>query len=108
MSPRDVPSFDEPLPAGAIPTTDLEYWAALGQAERVAEVLATAPDPNIRGVGGYTAAHAAAENGHLEVLRLLVTRGADVCAQLDTGETPLALATGHPDVVVYLQSVGAR
>ncbi len=108
VSPRGVPPGDQPLPAGAMPATDLEYWAALGQADRVAEALAANPDPSVRGVGGYTAAHAAAENGHLEVLELLVARGADVNARLDTGETPLALASGHPEVVTYLRSVGAR
>jgi uncharacterized protein len=100
--------MDDGLPPGAIPCTDLEYWAALGDLERVSEALAANPDVNIRGVGGHTAAHAAAENGHMEVLRFLVVHGADINARLNTGETPLTLGSGHPQVVAYLRSLGAE
>lgn len=97
------------LPPGAIPATDLEYWASLGNLDRVREVLAANPDPNVRGVGGYTAMHAAAENGHLRVIRFLVENGADVNARLDTGETPLDLVekSGPSETASLLRSLGA-
>jgi ankyrin repeat protein len=90
-----------------IPATKLEYWASLGRLDEVTAALAANPDVNIRGVGGYTAMHAAAENGHLEVLRFLVERGAAISPRVDTGETPLDLASGHPEIVAYLRSLMA-
>lgn len=109
VSPRDAPPADEPLPAGAIPATDLEYWAALGNLDRVAEVLAANPDVNIRGVGGITALHAAAENGHVEVIRLLAARGADLSPRVESGETPLELAelAGQHAAAELLRLLGA-
>lgn len=41
-------------------------------------------DPN-----GYTAIHAAASYGHIELLRLLIERGGDVNIQDNEGDTPL-------------------
>jgi hypothetical protein len=109
VSPSAIPARDEPLPPGAIPCTDLEYWASLGNLQRVAEALAANPDVNIRGVGGYTAMHAAAENGHQGVIRFLAARGADLSPRLDSGETPLALAelAGQHEAAALLRSLGA-
>lgn len=97
------------LPPGAIPATDLEYWASLGNLDRVREALAANPDLNIRGVGGYTAMHAAVENGHLHVIRFLAENGADLNARLDTGETPLDLVGegGPSETATLLRSLGA-
>lgn len=110
VSPREAPAPDQPLPPGAIPATDLEYWAALGDLDRVAAALAANPDANIRGVGGYTAMHAAAENGHLTVIRLLAARGADLSLGVESGETPLDLAesAGQHAAAELLRSLGAR
>lgn len=94
----------------SIPATDLEYWASLGNLPRVRAVLESNPDMNIKGVGGYTAVHAAAENGHLAMLRLLIERGADLSPRLDSGQTPLDLATqaGQKPTADLLRSLGAR
>jgi uncharacterized protein len=89
-----------------IEANELEYWASLGNRKRVEEALARNPDVNIRGAGGYTAMHAAAENGHLEVLRLLIARGGAVNARTDDGRTPLDLGAGYPEIVAFLRSVG--
>jgi hypothetical protein len=63
-----------------------------------------------RGVGEYTAMHGAAENGLLEIVRLLAERGAGLRARADTGETPLALAeaAGQHAAVALLLSLGAK
>ena len=93
-----------------IEATELEYWASLGRLEQVAAALAANPDVNIRGVGGSTAMHAAAENGHLEVIRFLASRGADLNPRVESGETPLDLAqlAGQHAAVELLRSLGAR
>lgn len=110
LIPRMLEPHDCPLEAGSIPATDLEYWAALGRLKNVAEALAENPDANIRGVGGYTAMHAAALNGHVDVIQFLVSRGAWLNPQLDTGETPLVLAqmAEQHTVVSLLLSLGAQ
>ena len=93
-----------------IEATSLEYWASLGQLERVAEALKANPDVNIRGSGGYTAMHAAAENGHVAVIRFLVDHGAELSPEVESGETPLALAllADQQEAVELLRSMGGR
>ena len=105
MKPR---RFGEALQT--IEATAIEYWASLGHLERVAEALAAYPDANIRGVGGYTAMHAAAENGHVDVIRFLLDRGADLSPRLESGETPLDLArlAGQPAAVELLQDLPTK
>lgn len=45
--------------------------------------------PNSSDPNGYTAIHAAASYGHVELLRLLVQRGGDINVQDNEGDTPL-------------------
>jgi uncharacterized protein len=92
-----------------IKATKLEYWASLGRVERIADVLQTEPDVNIRGAGGYTAMHAAAENGHVAVIQFLADHGAELNPRVESGETPLALAlaAGQNEAVKLLHSLGA-
>ncbi len=98
------------LPEGAIAATSLEYWSSLGNLSRVVATLESNPDVNIRGEDGYTAMHAAAENGHLEVLRFLVGRGAELSPRVVTGETPLDLAVlaDQHQAADFLISIGAE
>lgn len=53
---------------------------------------------------GYTPLHAAAEQGHKEVVELLLANNADVSAKFSNGWTPLHLAAAHrrKDVVELL------
>jgi ankyrin repeat protein len=55
-----------------------------------------------------TALHVAASDGHLEVVKLLVARGANLNARNRDGATPLgvALLSGHKNVVSCLNEVG--
>jgi ankyrin repeat protein len=53
---------------------------------------------------GLTALHVAAEEGHLEVVRVLLAAGADASAKTQDGNTPLTLAQskGHTAVAALL------
>jgi len=53
-----------------------------------------------------TALHHAVK-GHLEVVKFLVSKGADVNARNDCGDTPLDLAR-RTEIVEYLNSLGAE
>ncbi len=75
-----------------IPATEVEYWASLGNVSKVRQAIAAGHDVNLRGENGYTALHAAAENGHLEVIQVLLDCGALIDARLDSGEMPADLA----------------
>jgi ankyrin repeat protein len=75
-----------------IPATEVEYWASLGNLAKVRQAIDSGHDVNLQGANCYTALHAAAENGHLDVIKLLLEHGARVEARLDNGETPLDLA----------------
>jgi ankyrin repeat protein len=54
---------------------ELVYWASLGDVEQVEQLLAEGIDPNQTDEEGYSALQAAAENDHLAVVKLLVSKG---------------------------------
>jgi len=58
---------------------------------------------------GSTPLHAAADEGHTDVVRLLISKGAEINAQNDEGATALhkALFWGHKSVVELLVASGA-
>lgn len=99
----DGPSLKDMIP-GLVEVNELEYWCRAGDTGKVKLALNNKCEVNVKGELGYTALHAAAENGHLEVVRLLIESGADVNARLDSGETAKALAkaAGHKEIVKYL------
>ena len=115
-----APEVEQPMPVNAVrkDTVDLAvsstvapslvYWSSLGNLARVEEVLRSAPDVNVTDEGGYSAVHAAAENGHIEVLKLLIARGANLNAVVN-GLTPLDLAitSGRSEVIALLTQHGA-
>jgi len=59
---------------------------------------------------GWRPLHFAANNGHVDVVRFLLEKGANVNAQDHRGRTPLHLAAldGHVDVVRFLLEKGAN
>ena len=59
-----------------------------------------------RTIRGITPLHLAAESGSLEVVELLIARGADADAKDSEGQTALDLGAshGHPEVVEFLRS----
>jgi ankyrin repeat protein len=64
-------------------------------------------------MGGHTALHVASSRGlpeaeRLEIVKLLLARGADPNAASAEGSTPLHLAVGSPQVMTALLAAGAR
>jgi ankyrin repeat protein len=98
-----------PVPPGAIEAPPLVYWAALGRTETVRKLLVEKANPNAVDAQGWSALQAAAENGHLEAVKLLVAAGADLNYS-SLGYTALQGATKakHGAVVKYLKSQGAK
>src|SRR5688572_28629644 len=83
---------------------ELEYWSALGFADRAAQTIRSGLDVNFASSGGYAPLHAAAENGHMGVIEALLRAGANPRAATDDGEKPsdLARRAGHIDVLERL------
>ena len=59
---------------------------------------------------GRTALYAAAQEGHVEVLKLLLLFGADLEPQVDNGSTPLSISASQGHLVVFeeLMTAGAN
>jgi len=64
----------------------------------------TPTDPNMRALHGRTALHVAADRGHVECVKVLLSFGASIDAQTDSGFTPLHMAAdrGHVEVMCAL------
>ncbi|EPF94476.1 hypothetical protein GCM10025882_02880 [Acinetobacter gyllenbergii] len=84
---------------------ELVYWASLGDVEQVEQLLAEGIDPNQTDDEGYSALQAAAENDHLAVVKLLVSKGADVTYKSEYSALQLAEMAEHSEVVAYLKSL---
>jgi ankyrin repeat protein len=89
------------LPEGTIVMSELTYWSSLGNLGKVKLALQKNPNVNQADADGYTALHFAAENGHVEVVRLLLAKGADRTKRAK-GKTPTDLASQHPEVLKLL------
>ncbi|MEF0195178.1 ankyrin repeat domain-containing protein, partial [Acinetobacter baumannii] len=95
-----IPEDDEEL---SLP--ELIYWASLGDLEQVKQLLIDREDPNQTDDEGYTALQAAAENDHLEIVKLLVEKGAHVTYKSEYTALQLAEMAGNTDIVNYLKSL---
>ena len=62
------------------------------------------------GDNGWTALMSATAEGHVEVVRILLERGAEINAQTDSGVTALKIAQdkGRKDIVDLLKANGAK
>eukprot|EP01126_Amoeba_proteus_P011310 TRINITY_DN14545_c0_g2_i5.p1 TRINITY_DN14545_c0_g2~~TRINITY_DN14545_c0_g2_i5.p1 ORF type:complete len:255 (-),score=62.33 TRINITY_DN14545_c0_g2_i5:95-859(-) len=87
----------------AAETGDLETVTELCE-DSLAEVFKTEE------IGYFTALHLAAKNGHLEVAKYLLGKGADINRKTKSGETPLHLAAmfGQAIMVRFLLVQGAN
>lgn len=84
---------------------ELVYWASLGDIEQVEQLLAEGVDPNQTDEEGYSALQAAAENDHLAVVKLLVSKGANVAYKGEYTALQLAEMAEHHDIVAYLKNL---
>ena len=84
---------------------ELVYWASLGDIEQVEQALQEGLDVNSADEEGYSALHAAAENDHLEVVKLLISKGADINHRSTYTALELAEMAENQEIVSYLKSL---
>jgi ankyrin repeat protein len=84
---------------------ELVYWSSLGDVEQVALLLEDGIDPNQTDEEGYSALQAAAENDHLAVVKLLVSKGANVSYKGEYTALQLAEMAENIEVVTYLKNL---
>lgn len=91
----------------AVSAGELQDAAGRGDIEKVRSLLRLNPLAISARDGGTTALHEATRAGQLEIVKLLVTGGANVNATDFSGLTPLKLATSkHPEIAAYLRANG--
>ena len=95
-----IPEDDEEL---HLP--ELVYWASLGDIEQVTETLHRGIDPNSIDDEGYSALQAAAENDYLEVVQLLVSKGANLEHRSPYTALELAEMAENIEIIAYLKSL---
>ena len=95
-----IPEDDEEL---HLP--ELVYWSSLGDLEQVEKCLAEGADANTADDEGYSALQAAAENDHLDIVKLLVSKGADVHYKSEYTALELAEMADNKEVINYLKSL---
>jgi hypothetical protein len=104
-----------PPPTPAQPPSPVveELWAAAraGDVARVTAALDKGADANAKTRYGATALTFAADKGHLDVVKLLVSRGADVSAQdsfYQMRAIDMAMQNDHVPVVLFLLERGSK
>lgn len=84
---------------------ELVYWASLGEVVEVEKALANGVDVNQTDDEGYSALQAAAENGYLDVVQLLVSKGADVQHKAPHTALELAEMAEQYEIATFLKSL---
>lgn len=84
--------------------TPLQSAVAARQEETAALLLERGADPNVQQLGGFTALHAAAQNGDEPLAELLLSHGADPSIPAEDGRTAADFARdgGHMELVERL------
>ena len=95
-----IPEDDEEL---HLP--ELVYWASLGELAEVEKSLANGTDVNSADEEGYSALHAASENGYLDVVKLLVEKGANVDYKGEYTALQLAEMAEQVEIIEYFKGL---
>ena len=95
-----IPEDDEELHL-----RELVYWSSIGEVTEVEKSLANGVDVNQTDEEGYSALQAAAENGYLDVVKLLVANGANVNYKGEYTAMQLAEMAEQAEIVDYLKSL---
>jgi len=91
----------------------VEYTSTADQKKRILEAVKMAVElgSDVNAVNewrGQTAIHAATFMGYTDVIEFLASKGADLNLKDKYGETPMTIALGDPEGLVYRQLGGAR
>ncbi len=94
--------------APSIGVTPLMAAAITGQSDATGLLLANGAKPDIKGKDGSTALHMAAFFGHLEIVKALLAKEADVNVRNDRSETPLDTVKGawSEELKAIYQAIG--
>ena len=95
-----IPDNDEEL---HLP--ELVYAASLGEFEQVEQLLSQGIDVNQTDDEGYSALHAAAENDYLEIVKLLIQKGADLNYKAEYTALELAEMAENKEIIDYLKKL---
>lgn len=93
-----------PISEEELQLPELVYWASLGNFQEVEQLLSQGVDPNQKDEDGYSALQAAAENGYLDIVHLLVLKGVDVHYKAQFTALELAKMAGNSEIVAYLEN----
>lgn len=93
---------DEPA-ANAMRVTPLHSAAAAGQHEIARWLVERGAAVDARQHGGFTALHAAARNGNVALVELLLAHGADRELRSDDGQSAADFARDRPEVLACLR-----
>ena len=98
-APVDVVARNEQLRV-----TPLQSAAAAREGDTVALLLERGANPNARHEGGFTVLHTVAQNGDEQLIRLLLSHGADAALAADDGRTAADFArdAGHTNLAALL------
>ena len=84
---------------------ELVYCSSLGGIEQVKALLEQGIDPNQTDDEGYSALQAAAENDYLDIVKLLLSKGAKLHHKSPHTALELAEMAENKDIVAYLKSL---
>ncbi|KAH7340458.1 ankyrin repeat-containing domain protein [Rhizoctonia solani] len=99
-------SVSVPVAPEASAEDSVHGYAVSGNLDKLRELLAKEPElVNSRDEFEYTPLHLATDRGHLDVVRLLLDKGADVSLKDQDGDTGLEIATAakHQTIVELLR-----
>lgn len=99
---------DKRVAGGTTALNEASFW---GNIATVRILLAAKADVNVAKDNGYTPLLTAASRGHAEIVKLLISAGADLNHQTKSGGLTalhLASSAGYRDIVQLLIAAGAR